>query len=169
MQLATPGGVLVADVSPDGPAAAAHLKSNDLITAIDGEPVDDLGTLNYRLATLGIGGTATLGIVRDGKQYQTVVSLQPAPETVPRAETTISGNSPVAGATVINLSPAVADEMLYHRHAQRRHRLGRVGQLAGQCRGHPARRRHRRRSTAWRSIRPGSLPASPARTRVSGI
>ena len=113
MQLASPGGVLVSDVSPDGPAAAAHLKTNDLITAIDGEAVEDLGTLNYRLATLGIGVTATLGIVRDGKQYQTTISLQPAPETVPRAETVISGGSPVAGATVLNLSPAVADEMLY--------------------------------------------------------
>ena len=113
MGLKTPGGVLVADVNPGGPAAAAHLKSDDLITAVDGEPVDDVGTLNYRLATLGVGGTATLGIVRDGKQYQTTVKLEPAPETVPRAETTISGGSPVAGATVLNLSPAVAEEMLY--------------------------------------------------------
>ncbi len=113
MQLASPGGVLVADVSPDGPAAAAHLKTNDVITAIDGESVDDLGTLNYRLATLGVGVTATLGIVRDSKQYQTSISLQPAPETVPRGETVISGGSPVSGATVLNLSPAVADEMLY--------------------------------------------------------
>ncbi len=114
MGLKTPGGVLVADVVPDGPAAAAHLKSDDLIVSVNDEPVDDVGTLNYRLATLGVGVTATLGIVRGGKQYQTTIALEAAPETVPRAETMISGNSPVAGATVLNLSPAVADEMLYN-------------------------------------------------------
>lgn len=113
MRLATPGGVLVADVSPVGPAAAAHLKSQDLIVSVNGEAVDDVGTLNYRLATLGVGGTAKLGIVRDGRQYQTVVALEPAPETVPRAEMTIPGSSPVSGATVVNLSPAVADEMSF--------------------------------------------------------
>ncbi len=114
MQLKTPGGVLVADVAAGGPAATAHLKSNDLIVSVNGEPVDDVGTLNYRLATLGTGGSATLGIMRGGTQYQTTIKLEAAPETVPRAETTISGSSPVAGATVVNLSPAVADEMLYN-------------------------------------------------------
>ncbi len=113
MGLNTPGGVLVADVNPSGPAAAAHLQSKDVITTVDGEPVGDVGTLNYRLATLGVGGTATLGIERDHKEYTTTIKLEPAPETVPRAEMTISGGSPVAGATVLNLSPAVADELLY--------------------------------------------------------
>ncbi len=108
-----PGGVLVANVDPNGPAAAAHLQSGDLIATIDGNEVDDVGTLNYRLATKGIGNTAKLGIVRDGKQYATTISLQAAPETVPRDSTDITGSSPLAGATVVNLSPAVADEMLF--------------------------------------------------------
>ncbi len=111
--LATPSGVLVAEVQPNSPAAAAGLAVGDLIVAINGEPVDDVGTLNYRLATLGIGGTATLDVMRDRKRYAGKIKLEPAPETVPRSELTISGGSPLAGATVVNLSPAVADEMLY--------------------------------------------------------
>lgn len=111
--LQAPVGVLVADVSPNGPAQAAHLKSKDVIVAINGEPVDDVGTLNYRLATLGVGGTATFEIVRDGRQYQTTVKLEAPPETVPRVELTIAGGSPVSGATVLNLSPAVADELSF--------------------------------------------------------
>ncbi len=113
MGLKAPGGVIVADVEPDGPAAAARLKSGDLITSIDGSDVEDVGTLNYRLATKGVGTEAKLGIVRDGKQYVTTISLKSAPETVPRNPTTISGNSPLAGATVVNLSPAVAEEMVF--------------------------------------------------------
>ena len=113
MGLKAPVGVLVADVDPNGPAAAAHLQSKDLIKAIDGEPVDDVGTLNYRLATLGVGGNAKLTIVRGHSEYQTTIALEAPPETVPRAELTIPGGSPVSGATVLNLSPAVAAEMLY--------------------------------------------------------
>jgi len=113
MGLGVPGGALVSDVDPKGPAAAARLQSGDVITSVDGQDVDDIGTLNYRLATRGIGGTAKLGIRRSGKAYVTTINLQAAPETVPRSPVTLSGNSPLAGVTAVNLSPAVADEMLY--------------------------------------------------------
>ena len=113
MGLDTPIGVLVADVAAGGPAAAAHLKAGDLIVSIDGSDVDDVGMLNYRLATEGVGGQAKLGIVRGGKRYMTNISLEAAPELVPRDQAAISGNSPLSGATVVNLSPAVAAEMLY--------------------------------------------------------
>jgi Do/DeqQ family serine protease len=77
MTLDTPSGVLVSSVDAKGPADAAGLKSGDLIVAIDGEQVDDVGALSYRLATHKLGTTA------------------------------------LAGLTVLNLSPAVADELSY--------------------------------------------------------
>jgi S1-C subfamily serine protease len=39
------------------------------------------------------------------------VELVAAPETVPREQTPIAGNTPLAGAVVANLSPAVAEEL----------------------------------------------------------
>jgi S1-C subfamily serine protease len=39
------------------------------------------------------------------------VEVATAPETVPRDETTLGGNGPLAGAKVANLSPAVAEEL----------------------------------------------------------
>jgi S1-C subfamily serine protease len=39
------------------------------------------------------------------------VELVAAPETVPREQTPIKGNTPLAGAVVANLSPAVAEEL----------------------------------------------------------
>jgi Do/DeqQ family serine protease len=113
MGLGVPGGALVGDVDPKGPAAAARLQSGDIITSLDGQDVDDVGTLNYRLATRGVGGTAKLGILRAGKAYVTTITLQAAPETVPRSPVTLDGNSPLAGVTAVNLSPAVAEELLY--------------------------------------------------------
>jgi Do/DeqQ family serine protease len=111
--LAVPAGALVGSVDKNSPAATAGLKVGDLIVSIDGVDVDDLGMLNYRLATRPIGGTAKLGIRRDGKVYAATIALQAAPETPPRDATTINGSSPFAGLTVLNLSPAVAEELAY--------------------------------------------------------
>jgi len=109
----TASGVIVASVADGGPGAAAGLKSGDVIVSIDSDDVDDRGALNYRLATKPLGGTAKLGIVRDGKRYTAVVKLEAAPETPPRDSRLIAGGSPFAGITVLNLSPAVAEELAY--------------------------------------------------------
>jgi Do/DeqQ family serine protease len=111
--LDAPHGVLVASVDTSGPGKAAGLKAGDLITAVDGVDVADLGAFNYRLATKGVGGTVELRVIRDGKLYRTGVQLEPAPETVARDERTIGGDSPLAGLKVVNLSPAVAEELGY--------------------------------------------------------
>jgi Do/DeqQ family serine protease len=109
-----PRGTLVASVTEGGPAAAGGLASGDLIIAIDGIPVDDLGSLNYRLATKKVGTSAALDFIRRGKTYRATVALAAAPETVPRDELTLGDGSPFSGATVANLSPAVADEIAYN-------------------------------------------------------
>ena len=106
-------GVIVVSVSDRSPGAAAGLKGDDIIQSIDGDEVDDVGALNYRLATKTVGGAAKLGILRDGKRYTATIQLQAAPEIPPRDERTLTGGSPLAGLTVLNLSPAVADELSY--------------------------------------------------------
>jgi Do/DeqQ family serine protease len=106
-------GVIVVSVDSGSPGAAAGLKSDDVIVSIDGESVDDVGALNYRLATKLVGGSAKLGIMRDGKLYSAVIQLQAAPENPPRDQRTLKGDSPLSGLTVLNLSPAVADELSY--------------------------------------------------------
>jgi len=106
-------GVIVVSVDPAGPGADAGLKGDDVIVSVDGDTVDDVGALNYRLATKVMGGTAKLGIMRDGKVYSAVVQLQPAPEKPPRDQRTLTGDSPLTGLSVLNLSPAVADELSY--------------------------------------------------------
>ena len=111
--LDTPAGALVASVEPNSPAATAGLTAGDLIESIDGQAIADLGALNYQLATRPVGGSAKLGVVRNGKHYIATLALQAAPETPPRDKRQIGGYSPMAGLTVLNLSPAVADELSY--------------------------------------------------------
>ena len=109
--LARPGGVILGQVAPNGPAARAGLKVGDVILSIDGRDVEDPQALKFRLGTLAIGGQARLGILRQGREQQTSVALEAPPEDPPRSATLLQGRQPFAGATVANLSPALADEL----------------------------------------------------------
>ena len=108
-----PRGALVTDVAPTGPAERAGLKSGDLVVSVDGVEVDDPNGLNYRLATKGVDGSVKLDYIRGGKTVATELALMAAPETTPRDRRTIDGASPFAGAAVVNLSPAVVEELGY--------------------------------------------------------
>jgi Do/DeqQ family serine protease len=108
--LRSPTGALVASVVPNSPAARAGLKASDLITAIDGQVIDDPNAFDYRFATRPLGGSAEIEAQRAGKPVKLAVPLETAPDTG-RNELVISGHSPFEGAKVANISPAVADEL----------------------------------------------------------
>jgi S1-C subfamily serine protease len=63
------------------------------------------------LATKPIGTVAQITVMRGGKPVQLAMKLVAPPEIPPRDPIKIKGFSPFAGATVINLSPAVAEEL----------------------------------------------------------
>ena len=108
--LKRPTGALIANVYRDGPAARAGLKPGDVITAVDGQEVGDPKAFDYRFATQPLGGTAKLEVLRNGRAMTVSVALQTAPSR-PRDEVTIRSRTPLGGAKVANLSPALADEM----------------------------------------------------------
>ena len=108
-----PHGALVVAVADDSPGKRAGLAVGDLVVSVEEVEVEGPSAVNYRLATMAIGETARVGVLRDGKQYLAKVSLEPAPESVPRDELEISGRSPLSGVLVVNLSPAVAEELAH--------------------------------------------------------
>jgi Do/DeqQ family serine protease len=110
MGLKRPTGALVASLSAGSPATRGGLKIGDLITAIDGQEVEDPNAFDYRFATKSLGGNAKLGIVRAGKETAVTVALEPLPDT-PHDELVIQARSPFQGAKVSNLSPALADDL----------------------------------------------------------
>jgi Do/DeqQ family serine protease len=108
--LKRPSGALVASLTAGSPAARAGIKTGDLIVSIDGTVVDDPNAFDYRFATKPLGGSAQIGVVRQGRDMVVTVALQSIPES-PRDEVEIRSRSPFLGATVANLSPALADEL----------------------------------------------------------
>ncbi|HLY81191.1 MAG TPA: PDZ domain-containing protein, partial [Caulobacteraceae bacterium] len=111
MGLSRPNGALVADVWPGGAAARAGLKQGDLVTAVDGAPVVDAAGLNYAVANHRPGEAMKVGVRRGGAEQTLTVQAEAAPATPARDERLIAGRNPFDGATVVNLSPAVAEEV----------------------------------------------------------
>jgi len=110
LNLKRPAGALVANVQSGSPAARAGFKPGDVLISVDGQDVDDPNAFDYRFATKPLGGTAKIGVVRDGQTTTLQVALTTAPD-MPRDEITIRSRSPFFGAKVANLSPALADEL----------------------------------------------------------
>jgi Do/DeqQ family serine protease len=106
-----PVGALVADVTAGGPAAEAGLKRGDVITAIDGQPVEDSGGVSFRLGERPLGGVASLSVLRAGKTIDLSLRLAAPPEIPPRDAIRIKTRSPFEGALVMNISPALIEEM----------------------------------------------------------
>ena len=109
--LPLPQGALVADVWPSGPAARAGLRQGDVVLAADGRPVIDAAGLNYLLGTHRTGESIPLSVRRGAGVAQALTLRAEAPPAIPaRDERTLAGRHPFDGATVVNISPAVAEE-----------------------------------------------------------
>jgi Do/DeqQ family serine protease len=110
LNLKRPVGALVNAITPRSPAARAGLRTGDLIVEVDTQPVDDPNAFDYRFATKPLGGQTQIGVIREGREVRVAIALETAPET-PREETVMKTRSPLLGAKVANLSPAVAEEL----------------------------------------------------------
>jgi serine protease Do len=109
--LETPRGVLVTQVYPGSPPAQAGLRQGDVVTTMDGREIDEPEALAFRVATRPIDSRAEFEILRGGDRLTLSWSMEPAPEDPPRRETVLDGRHPLAGSKVVNLSPAVAEEL----------------------------------------------------------
>ncbi|HEV2558853.1 MAG TPA: Do family serine endopeptidase [Microvirga sp.] len=109
--LERPTGVLVTGLFDGGPAAAAGLRRGDVIAAVDGQPVDNPEAFGYRFTLKGVEGQTPVTVLRGRERVNLSVRLAPPPETPARDPVRVRARSPLTGATIVNLSPAVADEL----------------------------------------------------------
>ena len=103
-QLNTQQGAYITRVVPNGPAAKAGLRGStstatvsgipdipvggDLVLAVDGQPISNFNDLLAYVAFKAPGDKLVLTILRDGKQSQLTVTLEPRPANVaPEAPT----------------------------------------------------------------------------------
>jgi serine protease Do len=76
LKLPAERGVVVGRIAPDGPAAKAGLKQNDVITEVNGQRVEGTGQLRRMIREIPAGRTAQLGVWRDGKAQSIAVTME---------------------------------------------------------------------------------------------
>ena len=75
MGLKSPDGALVAETQPDTPAAAAGLKSGDVIVKLNGEAVKSPGELTRKVGALKPDEKADVTYIRGGEEKTASVTL----------------------------------------------------------------------------------------------
>lgn len=88
-------GVLINSVQPGSPAEKAGLRAGDVVTALNGDTVDDPNALRNRIAGAAPGTEITLTVLRDGHEQQVRARLTSLSTT----KDSPSGASPESGPT----------------------------------------------------------------------
>ena len=103
-------GVVLADVAPGGPAARAGLKPGDIVTTLDGKPMENGRQLRINIYSKGAGEQITLEVRRGERTVPVRVPVVERTSGMSRLEALIGSQQPVVdlGITVLDLTPAVA-------------------------------------------------------------
>ena len=84
--LKEPAGALVASIAPDSPAAAAGLKSSDVITKFDGQVIDTMRALPRAVAGTAVGKAVELEVFRNGETMRLKVTIGRLPQDAEEEE-----------------------------------------------------------------------------------
>ena len=75
LSLSVDEGVILTQVSRNGPAFEAGLEVGDVIVSMDGIPTDDMGGFLTLLWSYDIGDTVQVDYIREDKRFETLVEL----------------------------------------------------------------------------------------------
>jgi len=116
MSLPSARGAIVTSVSARGPAEKAGIKRGDVITAVNDHPVNDPNSLRNTVASMAPGSTATVTLLRNGRDQNVSVALGELPDS-PRDESEeTSSNDGPTGNTKYGLSLQVFTSNLAERY-----------------------------------------------------
>lgn len=111
LELELPRGVLVSKLHKSSPAKKAGLQVGDVIVSINDRQINDAAEMKFRLATVPIGQSANLGVLRKGKEMQLNMVAMTAPDDPPHSKEVLEDAFLLSGATVGNLNPRIAVEL----------------------------------------------------------
>tara|TARA_A100001037_G_C14829923_1_gene491622 strand:- start:149 stop:706 length:558 start_codon:yes stop_codon:yes gene_type:complete len=74
-------GALVSRITPDSPAAGSRLETGDVIIGFNNRPVESTRDLPRMVAKAPVGQSATVKVLRDGKEVTMDAVLASIPET----------------------------------------------------------------------------------------
>lgn len=107
--LKRPGGLIVTHLHPQSPFADG-VETGDVITAVDGQPVNTAAEMIYRMSVEELGAEVSVTRVRGGEAEEVPVKLIEAPEEPARAPLETDRRAAIPGLSLININPAVIAE-----------------------------------------------------------
>ncbi|SNR53924.1 trypsin-like peptidase domain-containing protein [Puniceibacterium sediminis] len=108
--LVLPGGVVVSELHPDSPFRTAGIEVGDVITAVDGQPVNTPPEMIYRMSIRGLGATARVTRLRGEVAEEVEVRMIAAPEAPARDEQVLGKRDVLPGVRLSNINPGVIVE-----------------------------------------------------------
>jgi serine protease Do len=117
--LAEATGALVSEVLSDSPAAAAGLKSGDVIVGFDGKPVESPAVLRNVVAQTAVDKTVKVDVLRDKKRRSFSVKIAEQPKEIAQAGSEdesmqgheTAGETALSGLEARNLTPEIAQQL----------------------------------------------------------
>ncbi|WP_076648400.1 trypsin-like peptidase domain-containing protein [Pontibaca methylaminivorans] len=105
--LSVPGGVLVSDLHAESPFAGAGLQVGDVVTHVDGQPVDSPSEMLFRMSVAGVGASAHVAYMREGREQVADVAMIRPPETPEADERRLPRDSALPGLALARVNPAL--------------------------------------------------------------
>ena len=109
--LTVDAGVVLADVTPGGPAALAGLQPGDLVLSLNGKPMENGRQFRINVYTHGVGDMVSIELRRGARTLTARVPVGERPNDVGQLEAFIGAQQVIAsiGIVAIDLTPPVAD------------------------------------------------------------
>jgi len=112
MSIADMKGVLVGDVSPDGPAKKSGIQRGDVILEVNGKPMADSRTLRMAISMMTPETNVKLKLLRNGTQSEATVKLGELPAAKEEAkEEGGASKGSLEGVTLENLDADTARQL----------------------------------------------------------
>lgn len=105
--LAVPDGIVITELHRVSPFALAGLGVGDVITHVDGQPVNSPAEMLFRMTVAGIGEEALVTWMHDTEQKNTRVAMTLAPDDPPAEELRLSEATVLPDLTVARANPAI--------------------------------------------------------------
>lgn len=105
------GGALISELHSASPLKEAGAEVGDIITSVNKSAIKSAAELKFRMATVLIGQSAKVEMIRKGKPLTVTLTAVAPPNIPPRNETILRGQHPLNGFVVSNLNPAVSVEL----------------------------------------------------------
>ncbi|HJT00959.1 MAG TPA: Do family serine endopeptidase [Terriglobales bacterium] len=106
-------GAIVSDVQPNSPAAKVGLERGDVITQLNGQPVQGANDLKLKVGEMRPGTTVHLKVLRNGAARDVTMTLGEQPENQQRAGAGSGEQQPtlMQGVAVQDLTPDILQQL----------------------------------------------------------